>query len=284
MDNKLLTKLNNFTRRELSEDEVYIFDVVLCDNDIDRDGEAFSDNALDTLQKLYIGKTGIFDHNPKGSNQNSRIFDAKVITDDTKMTKFNKPYKYLKGNAYMVRTSSNGDLIKEIDGGIKKEVSVSCSSDSCKCSICGVERHKKGCNHVLGKRYGGKLCYAILDDIKDVYEWSFVAVPSQVNAGVTKRFGNLKDYEELSNFLDVSSVDSVFQDLKEDIIRLGFFKNSITSEDILQKQLDSMTLDDLIQTKKDLLLKPSSMGEVFSQLGVSKSQNVQPLDEFKVKR
>lgn len=284
MENELLKRLNKFTRRELNEDEVYIFDVVLCDNDIDRDGESFSDTALDTLQKLYIGKTGIFDHNPKGSNQTSRIFDTQVVTDDTKVTKYNRPYKYLKGNAYMVKTSSNEDLIKEIDGGIKKEVSVSCSSDSCKCSICGVERHKKGCNHVLGKYYGGKLCYAILDDIKDVYEWSFVAVPAQVNAGVTKHFGSVTKNENLSEYVEKSSIDSFFEDLKEDIIRLGFLKNSIASKDILEKQLNSMSFNELLQTKKDLLLKPSnSSSEVFSQLGVSKSANHELIDEFKLK-
>ena len=39
---EILKRLNEFTRREMSEDEVYIFDVILCDNDIDRDGERFS--------------------------------------------------------------------------------------------------------------------------------------------------------------------------------------------------------------------------------------------------
>ncbi len=284
MEKELLEKLNKFTRRELSEDEVYIFDVVLCDNDVDRDGEAFSDNALDTLQKLYIGKTGIFDHNPKGSNQTSRIFDTKVVTDDTRMTRYNKPYKSLKGSAYMVKTSSNEDLIKEIDGGIKKEVSVSCSNDSCKCSICGTERQKKGCSHVLGKYYASKLCYAILDDIKDVYEWSFVAVPAQVNAGVTKRFGNLENLNTSNGYVADSSMEGVFKTLKEDIVRLGFFKNSIASEGVLEKQLDAMSLNELLQTKKDLLIKPTAVGEVFTQLGVSKTQKSETVDEFKFKR
>ena len=40
-----------------------------------------------------------------------------------------------------------------------------------------------------GKYYGGKLCYAVLSDITDAYEWSFVAVPAQRAAGVVKRFG-----------------------------------------------------------------------------------------------
>lgn len=172
----MIEKLKKFLRREVSEDEVYIFDVTLCDNDIDRDNEAFSESALDTLQKLFIGKTGIFDHNAKGINQTSRIFDTQVVLDDTKTTKFGKPYKFLKGNAYMVKTSSNQDLIKEIDGGIKKEVSVSCTAKTHRCSICGADKYNKGCNHVSGKYYGGKLCYTILDDIVNAYEWSFISV------------------------------------------------------------------------------------------------------------
>ena len=37
-----LEQINKYTRRELKEDEVYVFPVVLCDNEIDRDGERFS--------------------------------------------------------------------------------------------------------------------------------------------------------------------------------------------------------------------------------------------------
>ena len=60
-----LGKISKFARRELSADEIYVFPVVLCDNEIDRDGERFSISALKKLSELFIGKTGIFDHNPK---------------------------------------------------------------------------------------------------------------------------------------------------------------------------------------------------------------------------
>lgn len=36
-----LALINRYTRREMSEEEVYTFSVVLCDNDIDRDFERF---------------------------------------------------------------------------------------------------------------------------------------------------------------------------------------------------------------------------------------------------
>ena len=73
-----LQLLNQFTRRELTEEEVYIFDVILCDNEIDRDFEKFSLSALKTLQELFIGKTGIFDHDAKSSGQTARIFHTEL--------------------------------------------------------------------------------------------------------------------------------------------------------------------------------------------------------------
>ena len=35
---KLLEQLNRFTRRKHTAQEVYMFDVILCDNEVDRDG------------------------------------------------------------------------------------------------------------------------------------------------------------------------------------------------------------------------------------------------------
>ena len=91
-NDELLKKLNKFTRRELKAEDVHCFSVILCDNEIDRDNERFSVNSLKKLAQLYIGKTGIFDHNPKGSNQTARIFDTEVITDNTRKNAVGAPY------------------------------------------------------------------------------------------------------------------------------------------------------------------------------------------------
>ena len=180
--------INKLTRRDFTENELYIFPVRLCDNEIDRDYERFSDTALEELKTLFIGKTGIFDHNPSAGNQVARVFDTEVAAANEKSTSDGRPYKYLKAKAYMVRTAANKALIDEIDAGIKKEVSVSCSANKRICSVCGCDRRKSGCSHEKGKMYGEKLCHTILDGITDVYEWSFVAVPAQINAGVTKKY------------------------------------------------------------------------------------------------
>ena len=188
MTKDILDKINKFTRREFTADELYTFSVILCDNEIDRDNERFSDDALEKLKALFVGKTGIFDHEASTSNQTARIFDTELVTDESRKNKCGVPYKYLRASAYMVRTEDNRQLIAEIDDGIKKEVSISCSASKRKCSVCGCDKAVQSCSHIKGKTYGGRLCHVVLDGITDAYEWSFVAVPAQVNAGVTKRF------------------------------------------------------------------------------------------------
>lgn len=116
-----------YSRRKLTAEEVYTFPLVLCDNDLDRDHECFTDAALEKLAVLFRGKTGIFDHDPRGEKQTARIYRCAVEEEPGRLNHRGEPYKALRAWAYMVRTATNADLILEIDGGIKKEVSVGCS-------------------------------------------------------------------------------------------------------------------------------------------------------------
>ncbi len=186
--NEDLEKIRQFTRKEFNEEDLFIFSLILCDNDIDRDYEKFSVKALNELAVLFIGKTGIFDHNMKASNQMARIFDTFVEKIDGKKTQDGEDYYALKAKAYMVKNDENKSLITDIDAGIKKEVSVSCSMGKNTCSICNIDRKSKGCKHINGRTYNGKKCFSILSDVVDAYEWSFVAVPAQKEAGVTKSY------------------------------------------------------------------------------------------------
>ena len=181
-----LARINRFAKKELRAEEVYTFAVKLCDNEVDRDFERFDRAALEKLSELFVGRTGIFDHSWSAGGQTARIYRAEVIEEETRTTAGDK-YCWCKGWAYMLRTEKNAELIAEIEGGIKKEVSVGCSAAKRSCSICGKDAGL--CEHERGKYYGGKLCYAVLSDITDAYEWSFVAVPAQRAAGVVKRFG-----------------------------------------------------------------------------------------------
>lgn len=171
-------------RRELAADEVYTFALRLCDNEIDRDFERFDDQTLDELARLFLGAPGIFDHCWSAKGQAARLYRTEVVEEPGKLTTDGRPYRYLKGWAYMMRTEGTASLIAEIDGGIKREVSVGCAVDHVTCSICG--RELRGCPHEKGQIYDGQTCHGVLTGAKDAYEWSFVAVPAQRQAGVVK--------------------------------------------------------------------------------------------------
>ena len=239
-----LDKINRFTRRELTEEEVYTFSVILCDNDIDRDGERFSDEALDSLSTLFVGRTGISDHNAAAANQNCRIYDCEVLTDESRLTTDGRPYKYLKASAYMVRTDENRSLIAEIEGGIKKEVSISCAAGKKICSVCGTDRTKSPCSHIKGKSYGGKVCHVILDNITDAYEWSFVAVPAQKSAGVTKHFS--EGGGEYSGNTDPADTHQLIRELR----RLAWFTGGSSAVRAMDTACKGMSRGELEKLRK----------------------------------
>lgn len=180
--------INNYTRREMKADELYTFSLVLCDNEIDRDFERFSIPALYTLADLYVGKTGVFDHDAKTENQIARIYKCFVERDEGKKTQAGEDYHRLVAKAYLPITDGNKELITLLDSGIRKEVSVGCAIGKSTCSVCGADLRKQECKHQKGKSYGSKLCHAVLSDPVDAYEWSFVAIPAQRKAGVIKSF------------------------------------------------------------------------------------------------
>lgn len=217
--------INKYTRRPYTADEVYVFSVILCDNDIDRDFERFTVEALFEMEKLFVGKTGICDHNPKALNQSARLFDCKVEARQDKKTLTGDEYFCLVGRAYMPKTPENEPLISRIESGICKEVSVGLSAKSRVCSVCSSE--DRGCNHIPGHTYSGKLCYFELSQINDAYEWSFVAVPAQREAGVVKCFEN-QDGKEIYTMKDImknlESADGVVLSVEDSKRLLGYIK------------------------------------------------------------
>lgn len=157
-----LELIGALARKPLGAEEVYTFSVRLCDNEIDRDFERFSRQTLEQLAPMFVGKSGIFDHQWSARGQAARIYKTEVIQEPGRVTRAGDGYCWLKGYAYMVRTDSSRDLIAEIEGGIKKEVSVGCAIEHAICSVCGCDRTVSDCGHEKGQEYGGQLCWADL--------------------------------------------------------------------------------------------------------------------------
>lgn len=273
-----LLLINKYTRKELTENDVYTFSVNLCDNDVDRDYEAFSKDALKGLAPLFLGKTGIFDHNPTAKNQSARIYKTWCEEDAGRKTVFGENYFSLKAKAYILKTEKNKSLIDEIEGGIKKEVSVSCNMKSTVCSVCGKDIRLGACEHRKGRTYGGKLCYGILSGAEDAYEWSFVAVPAQRNAGVTKSFLRKVNMENTIDIIksandditlskgEVLSLKSYIAELEEmkeealcyrkslqaDIEKYALIVMPFAAEKSLLKGFENLGIKDLEEVRKGL--------------------------------
>ncbi len=185
--------INQYSVKELTPQDVFCFSIILCDNEVDRDMERFTNESLDKLAPLFLGKSVLFDHRWSAEKQVARLYRT-FVEETSGKTVMGEPKKVLRGSAYMLRTEETAELIKAIEGGIKKEVSVGCSMRNCNCSICGKGLRyqwttgKFLCEdgHIKGDTYDGKLCVGDLEDPKDAYEVSFVAVPAQRGAGVTK--------------------------------------------------------------------------------------------------
>ena len=187
--------INQYSLKELKPEDVFCFSVVLCDNEVDRDNEKFTDEALETLAKMFVGKTGIKDHSWAMENQVARLYRVE-LEKTLQKNSLGEQLKQLRGSAYMLRTDENKTLIESIEGGITKEVSVGFSIKRLTCSICGEQLKQKAwwepqkCknDHIKGQTYDGKVCLGLMEDPIDAYEFSFVAVPAQRGAGTTKGF------------------------------------------------------------------------------------------------
>ena len=263
LDQTELGLINAMSRKKLTEEEVYTFAVRLCDNEVDRDGERFPAETLEELAPLFVGKSGIFDHQWSAAGQTARIYRTELVRDESVLTAAGDPLCYLKGYAYMLRTDSNKDLIAEIEGGIKKEVSVGCAVEEARCSICGENIHDRGrCAHEKGREYGGKLCWADLVHATDAYEWSFVAVPAQKNAGVMKSMR--QDMEQLER--EAALGRKYLQQLKDEVVRLGGVAGLALEQETLKSIVRKLEEPELDALKKAFEVQVDKAWGVETQL------------------
>lgn len=258
-----LALINQLARRELTADEVYTFAVRLCDNDIDRDYERFDTETLKELGELFVGVSGVFDHQWSAKGQTARIYRTELVEGTGEETQDGKPYCCLKGYAYMMRTEENEGLIAEIDGGIKREVSVGCAVRRVECSICGEDMNDRNhCGHRKGQVYDGRLCYGVLLEATDAYEWSFVAVPAQKRAGVVKS-AHIRDELEREAALGRRYLAA----LRQEVARLGCLVQPEMDKSLMEQvaaRLGEEELDGLrklYQAQADRLFVPESQLE-----------------------
>lgn len=207
---KDLEKINYFSRRAYGANEVCVFNIVLCNNEIDKDYEQFTVETLETLSRLYLGKSGILDNSPTGKNQVARIYDCVVKKIEGKLNSVGEDFYKLIAKAFIPINENSQSLINKIKNGIITEVSVGCSVGEQVCSICG--KNINTCSHLIGHYYYSycmncnKLCYGKLIKPYEVYEWSFVAEPTKQTATEETdciNIFNIPDLASLNTSIDV---------------------------------------------------------------------------------
>ena len=264
-----LEAINAHAKAALTAEQVYVFSLRLCDDQIDRDGERFDTAALPVLAKLFIGKTGIVDHKWSSENQVARIFAAEVAKEEG--------VSYIKAWAYIRRGGSSDEVIADIEAGIKKEVSVGCAMGRAVCSVCGSEYGS--CGHQKGEYYDGQLCCAILKEPMDAYEFSFVAVPAQPNAGVLKglasgrrtlkelaeEFGVQGEYRAL--FKEAELGRQYLGQIRDDVVRLCLSLELGADEPTLRGIIKGAAAEDLLKLKAALQQRLDESLPAVCQLG-----------------
>ena len=248
-----LEAINALAKTRLNGEQIYVFSLRLCDDRIDRDGERFDTGALPGLAKLFLGKTGILDHRWSTENQVARIFETQVVKE--------KDASYIRAWAYIRRGGKNDELIADIEAGIKKEVSVGCAMAQAVCSICGSEYGT--CGHVKGEHYDGQICAVILKEPVDAYEFSFVAVPAQREAGVMKGMGAAVSLKELAAEHGAQAEYRTLtkeaelgrryrKDLEDCVVRLGLALELGVSEPVLRSLAQTAGAEELLALKDAL--------------------------------
>ena len=263
-----LAAINAQAKAQLSGEQIYVFSLRLCDDQIDRDFERFDTAALPALAKLFIGKTGIVDHCWSSENQVARIFETQVVSD--------QGIQFIKAWAYIRRGGANDEIIADIEAGIKKEVSVGCAMGRSLCSICGSEYGT--CGHRKGEAYDGQLCCAILQEPMDAYEFSFVAVPAQREAGVLKGLGRKKCLKELADEFGAQAEYRALykeaelgrryrQELEGDVVRLCLSLELGAEAPVLRSIAATAAAEDLIRLKAALEARMGELMPMTTQLG-----------------
>ena len=249
-----LESINAQAKGKLTEEQVYVFSLRLCDDQVDRDFERFDTEALPELAKMFIGKPGIADHRWSTEGQVARIFETQVVREGD--------VSFLKAWAYIRRGGNADAVIADIEAGIKKEVSIGCAMGRSVCSVCGSEYGS--CGHEKGGYYDGQLCCAILKEPMDAYEFSFVAVPAQRDAGVMKgmgtggrslkelacAFGAQKEYAALMKEAQLGR--QYRKELEENVVRLCMSLELGAEREVLMGIVSKAAAGDLMKLHTNL--------------------------------
>ena len=204
-----LQRINGFTRRAVTADEVVAFTTMSCNDLPDRDDDLFTTECVKDFAALEqpfspVGKSFMLDHAYSTQNAVGRIFGV----DTTKA----EGATFLTNEVYMPNTAQFQPLIEKIDFGINWAVSVGVmlGKDECSLSFCKApfsswgywcqNGHDKGMYYTEdaeedswgyplpcdSRTSGAEKCLRAFSNPRDMYELSQVFLGAQYFAQLDK--------------------------------------------------------------------------------------------------
>lgn len=194
-----IDKINKFTVNPVESKDIKVYTALLIDDKMTRNNTVYNKEFQSMLLSLPVGEGNFIgapilfgdtkDHQHAANAQVGRIFEAEQVVDK-------EGHYGVMAKLYVLVSNENEDLIKKIDSGILKEMSISTKVELPICSLCGQDI--RSCDHTIGQNG----CYVVMSGTGFVAETSFVAVPGSnvakiLNDDDIKNFLRLENFEEM---------------------------------------------------------------------------------------
>lgn len=217
-DDEHLKLINKFSKRPFKKNEVMSVPIAASNTKKDRGYEHFTrDPALYSFAKMYPGMPGLEDHDWSIKSIVGKIYKADVIGNE------------LIVHMFIPRRLT--DICEAVLDGLVNRVSVGFAVDPerYRCDSCKKPILSMDCPHIPGDMdEKGNTVTLTIEDIIDVFELSFVAVPMNADAGV-------KDFNEAS----VKSVKNLLEP-EDELVTYTFGKlDGVTTVNPIQIQVST---------------------------------------------
>lgn len=161
--------VNAMTLRPFGQEEVAVFTLDLCHNQVDRHHSRFPEEELARINEMTPGRPLMERHDVRGSLPRGTFYRSRLHREAGRVS--------VRPDVYVLRTADNADFITHIEGGVYRETSIGFSFQTPECSVCG--KDLRTCPHVPGREYEGRVCHFIMRGVLEVLEGSVVASGSQ---------------------------------------------------------------------------------------------------------
>ena len=164
-----LEAVNRYALRPLQPEEIAVFTLDLCNNQVDRHYSRFPEEELARVNALTPGRPLMERHDMAGSLPRGTFFRSRLHREGVRVS--------VRPEVYVLRSEGNRDFILNIEGGVYRETSIGFSFRRPECSVCG--RDLRVCAHIPGRSYGAKTCHFVMRGVMEVLEGSVVPAGSQ---------------------------------------------------------------------------------------------------------